>query len=957
MNILHHVTQRLLRKNPTRTWVTIIGITLSMALFVAVLEGAYSGLMFMLNIEGNTDGYYQGYYYGLDEAAAEAARKQSAVKTSASWQLVGYAALDQVDPDAQPLIAQYERPLMVVDALGENEDGNLSIRLVAGRMPENDTELILPSDWFSEAELTRAEIMENAEAAVGSTVTFALGQRAADNGETLTEADSYRYADGMNGGEHVENAVERTYTVVGVYRDFDRYIEQSRDWYRALTVGHGTGEYRVFFTLRLPFLYRQIMAKQTVSKNYITHSSLLRYYGVTDNALLIALYGVASVLVGLVALGSISLIYNSFSISVSERTRQFGILKSVGATKKQIRAMVRYEAFLLAGVGIVLGMLLGLVGIGVTLWGISPSISRMMTSESVETNVRMQLVVSPLMLVLSAVVCLITTLISARIPADRAVRLSPIDAIRQSADVRIAPREVKTSRLTQKLFGFEGMMASKSFRRSRKSYRATVLSLFISIVLFISASSMTAYMRDSVNQVLGNTTSADVIVLYSATDGEDLDALLDRLLLADSVTGGNFSLAWSESQTVRTKDLTSEYIALSGIEPGAETDTNLMTIAFVDDDAFGAIAGESGFDPKAFYSDEPVGLIVNESTRSFRIDGKTKYQTVSLFDQKAFPVKITARIERERDWGEVLVLQPDGILPNIALSELGVGENEIGLYPMEELNRLNQPDKNGNSILGNALFAYDQTGTFDVSIFDPDLLEIVPASELYTERELTVIGACKADRLSLPGSQAVLYPYSRMTELVGEEIAKRFRSIVTFAFCSSDHAKTTEALHAIAEENRLRAFNVQDLAESFEMERLLVTIINVFAYGFIILISLIAAANVFNTISTSIILRRREFAMLKSIGLGERGFRRMLNYECIIYGLKGLLWGLPAAALVTYLIYTIMSDAVEQSFYIPWHSVVIAVGSVFAVVFATMLYASSKIRKDNPIDALKNENL
>ena len=138
---------------------------------------------------------------------------------------------------------------------------------------------------------------------------------------------------------------------------------------------------------------------------------------------------------------------------------------------------------------------------------------------------------------------------------------------------------------------------------------------------------------------------------------------------------------------------------------------------------------------------------------------------------------------------------------------------------------------------------------------------------------------------------------------------------------------------------------------------MLVKVVNVFAYGFIILISLIALANVFNTISTNILLRRREFAMLRSIGLGERGFRRMMNYECVIYGLKGLMWGLPAAFLMTFVIWQVAGSAFDTGFYVPWTSVAIAVGSVFAVVFATMLYASAKLRQDNTVDAMKNENL
>ena len=138
---------------------------------------------------------------------------------------------------------------------------------------------------------------------------------------------------------------------------------------------------------------------------------------------------------------------------------------------------------------------------------------------------------------------------------------------------------------------------------------------------------------------------------------------------------------------------------------------------------------------------------------------------------------------------------------------------------------------------------------------------------------------------------------------------------------------------------------------------MLVTVINVFAYGFIILISLIAMANVFNTISTSISLRRREFAMLKSVGLTNKGFDRMMIYECLIYGFRGLVWGLPAAFLMSYAIYLIAGISYDTSFYVPVHSIVIAVGSVFVVVFATMLYATRRIRRDNPIDALKNENL
>ena len=155
----------------------------------------------------------------------------------------------------------------------------------------------------------------------------------------------------------------------------------------------------------------------------------------------------------------------------------------------------------------------------------------------------------------------------------------------------------------------------------------------------------------------------------------------------------------------------------------------------------------------------------------------------------------------------------------------------------------------------------------------------------------------------------------------------------------------------------LSSTRLYDYAERAESERALVTVINVFSYGFITLISLIAVANVFNTISTNIGLRRREFAMLKSIGLTRRGFHKMMNFECLLYGIKGLIYGIPVAVGVTYLMYRSVVQGWETKFYLPWYSVAISVGSVFLVVFATMLYSMRKINRDNPIDALRNENL
>ena len=133
--------------------------------------------------------------------------------------------------------------------------------------------------------------------------------------------------------------------------------------------------------------------------------------------------------------------------------------------------------------------------------------------------------------------------------------------------------------------------------------------------------------------------------------------------------------------------------------------------------------------------------------------------------------------------------------------------------------------------------------------------------------------------------------------------------------------------------------------------------VDIFSYGFIALISLIAAANVFNTVSTAFLLRRREFAVLSSVGMTPKEMNRMLSFECLLYGLKALLYGIPVSLLVTWEIYQVVKSSMDTSFYVPVFSIVIAVFSVFAVVFVTMLYARSRMRHENIIDSIRQESL
>ena len=149
-------------------------------------------------------------------------------------------------------------------------------------------------------------------------------------------------------------------------------------------------------------------------------------------------------------------------------------------------------------------------------------------------------------------------------------------------------------------------------------------------------------------------------------------------------------------------------------------------------------------------------------------------------------------------------------------------------------------------------------------------------------------------------------------------------------------------------------YSLYNMYQMMDENRNYIFIANVFAYTFIVMISMIAVANVFNTISTNIKLRRRELAMLRSVGMSEHDFQKMMNFECIFYGMRALLYGLPIAVFAAWLVHKGMIVD-EVGFSIPWGSIGISVFGVLFIVFITMLYTINKIKKENIIDALRDE--
>lgn len=721
-------------------------------------------------------------------------------------------------------------------------------------------------------------------------------------------------------GERLENTEPRTYTVVGIY-ERPTFEDYSAPGYTALTAADTKSADQTpihcYFKLHKPAGVYDFMKEMgyTQEYRYAYNTKVLLYSGTAPfDSFLTAFYSLAAIIIALIVFGSVSLIYNAFSISVSERTRQFGLLSSVGATRKQLRRMVLFEALAVSIVGIPLGILVGIGGIGITLLLIGDKFFSI-----VRVDIPMRLCVSWQAVVIAAVIALVTVLISAWIPSKRATRVSAVKAIRQSMDIKVSGRPVRTSKLAYKLFGLPGVLAGKHYKRNRKKYRTTVVSLFMSIVLFVSAAAFTDYMMESAE---GGLASDQFDLIYAAeSDASSAmtpDALLELLFSEQNVTGGTYT-----KKQFLQGDISREYVTAMfadrfsnfGMEREDAAPKELSIsgyLYFVADAEFNRLLEKYNLKEADYYDREkPLGLALD---RNIELDRRLeKYVTLDT-------------------------LQGDGCVIE------GLYYVEIDGYYRKD----SRVDENGNKVV-----LYQNRDN------ENDIIEL-PYEESfakYTLRsEKTIEEAPFFVSRSTPVAINMIYPYSMLESVVPEAALNQFRNTEYF-LTSSNHTASFENLATVLTENGLSSRQLFDYAANAETNRNVVTIIRVFAYGFIVLISLIAAANVFNTISTNISLRRREFAMLKSVGMTQKGFRRMMNYECLLYGSKALLLGLPVSCGITYLIYRAVTTAYETSFHLPWAAIGIAVLSVFLVVFATMMYSMSKVKKDNPIDALKNENL
>lgn len=938
MNIFKQFTKRSLKENKTRTLVTIIGIILSVAMFTATIEAFVTVQDYLINYAEMYNGKYHVGFYDVEYDDISKITEDERVEKYTFVQEIGYAEIGSSN--------EY-KPYLYIAGIPSDFTDIMPIHLIEGRLPQNSNEIVVSDHLYSNG---------GVHLKLGQKITLAVGQRQwselvnitdeeykkldGDSWAKLTQEYPLLKNEGEEAREQIANTTKKTYTVVGFcVRPEQTTIEPiSAPGYTAYTINEkgNTNRTSVYTIISEPSDYSKFnldMVRKFEVNSCINYDLLMYSFNSFDSAFPFLVIGLLSLLIGLIVFGSVSLIYNSFSISVSERTKQFGILKSIGATKKQIRKSVLYEASVLCSIGIPIGLISGCLGIGVTFYFLSDSIATFLAEL---TDLKMRFVFSPVAIITASVIGFVTVIISAYIPAKKAIKINPIESVRQSNEIKVNRRSVKVSPLTEKLFGFEATLSSKNFKRNKKKYRATVFSLFVSVVLFISASSLSTYFTDIV-AAESQDMNYDVAVNFFNYNNDfnplyETDEFRNKLYNGlKSVKGiDEFTLAekMHTEYNLDKKYISEEYLDMMKKEVerySGEAENQyygMFKYIFIDDDAFRRILKEEGLNEEGYFDKEnPKALVYDMGTYIYQNDNKEKVYIIPF-------------------------LNTDNISSNIEITNIlpRFTENDVDYHYIGETTVKD----------GVTYYVYD-IGRDEGEEFDESTKRYLPEEKAVQNIKISIGAVIDEKPYFADHNTNLIYPESVREGIMLDEYSQTH----AFILCE-DHSKVASDVSRLIKDigGDRNHISVADYAAEIESIRALVTIAKVMAYGFIILISAIAAANVFNTISTNISLRRREFATLKSVGLTSKGMRKMMTFESILYGVKSLMFSLPVSLGTTYLVYLVASySGYEMPFYIPWDKFIIAIASVFIIVVLSMIYSIKKVNKENTVETLRNENI
>lgn len=856
MKVLNDLSIQDLKLNKKRSIVIIIGIILSTALICGVAGLVTSFQKTMVDTAKEGQGNYHTIFYNVPKDELKYIEENREVKDYFLSEELGYSYL----PNPKNV---EETPIVNVISMNDKFIENMSVKLKEGRLPENDTELAIS---------TRINEKFNTNYKVGDTITLNINE---------TE-------------QNMENGIPKTYKIVGIIERPILAIESyDVDWFTAITKMQNVNK-----KANIAVLYNKpkdyIKNTENINNmtktennedgasfsglsnkyksykyNLMVNKELLAYEGASlDDETLKTIYGLGAFIIGIVLVSSVFVIRNGFEISITERLKQYGMLSSIGATKKQIKKSVYFEGFILGLIGIPLGIISGVFAIYILV-----NVVNYILKDYISKGTLLTYSMSWIAIAISVFVSIITIWLSCKKSAKKASKVSPIEAIRNSEDVKLKAKKVKCPKIITKIFKTGGEIAYKNLKRSKKKYRTTVISIIVSIVIFISISSFIQY-GFKMSEAYYTEINYNYMVFMQENENEDNKEELKKYKILEDIS------------------------KLPDVGEYSINKSNVLTMNM--DEKHKAELTEYGKEIKERFYNEENGVRIDE------------INVISLSKEayERYVSKLGGDYEKYKN-GAILI-------------DKNINTNN-----------------DGKKIQGN-IYTWKKGDIITGKINDTQYnIEILAKTE------------------EIPAGVNILYNPDAFI-IVSEDFINKvgYKTIALYSN-SKDAYKLDEEIKQYKQENNITDNTIQtfNMEESARAENAVVLVISIFLYGFIGVITLIGITNIFNTITTNMNLRKKEFAMLKSIGMTKKEFNRMIRLESIFYGLKSLIIGIPIGTILSYGIYTVFRNNMEMEYVLPYKSIVISIVFVAVIIGIIMKYSMSKINKQNVIETIRNDNI
>lgn len=886
MQILNRLTIRNLKLNKRRTIVTIIGIILATALLTAVATMAVSLKESVTLRSKKVDGDFHLLLYDMTDKEKESVINNRQVESYYETHEVGYGVLDGCVNDSKPYV--------YIEALDSDTFEKAEINVTSGRLPEDDSEIVISSHIK-----TNGGVKYN----LGDKITFDIGDRTY-NGKKLYQNDTYRE------DEQLEAKQTKTYKVVGIC-DRLPYGEEPRTapGYSVITLANKADTSLNKSDIYLRFnkkalkdrydltadilgvdktLFNKLNSGKLEDKeiqtlksqldkthSYYINNSLIKYEAFYDSSVAFV-YNMAAVVMVIIIITSAVCISNSFAISINQKTKQYGMLASIGATPRQIRKNVFFEAAFMGVIGIVAG-----IGGGLSASYILVILSNKMLIDTFE----MSIVYAPSLLgvLLSIVLAIVTIVLSALVPAIRASRMSPIMAINHSEDIKIKSKSLKTPKLIGKVWGEGGVLAYKNMKRNKRKYRVITISIALSVSTFIALYGFMSLLTESVNRYAND--KIDLRVYMSSYKSMSVDEankkvsnIVNRINNETNITDFTFARGFYASLKDEPK-YSSDYKEVNKYEAGlAENNGYYISIISLGNEEYGKYIKKLGISKETAQSG---GILVDNTYQYINNGNDIKY--FNIYD--------------------------------------GYKAGDVLTYRIDTSNSSKSLDNSKSS---------DDTTLYDIRIVALSNERPFGYDNAYTSYGYLIVSDDYMNRIDTKNTDSTLLNIN-----------------------CDDPDKAQDIL--VNEFNIGQNYIFNAAQERRNDEKLILTM-KIFLYGFIAIVSLIGITNIFNTVTTGMELRGKEFAMLQSIGMTKKEFDKMIRLESVFYGSKALIIGVVSGTILSYVIYISAGES-QLKYTLPLLAIVMSVIVVIILLLGIMKYSIAQIRKQNIIETIRNENI